>query len=112
MVSATIVQRDAHESRAEGAASPPAPSLRRWLPPEALPSAFFLAVAAVLVATGYPGWRVAALAAAAIVPPIGFYLASCGRTSWGDPRNCVNADAGQIARWPSCPSSRSSRGPR
>jgi signal transduction histidine kinase len=101
MVSTTVVQQHVPASRADGAASVPvlSPS-RRWLPPEALPSVYFLLVAAVLAFAGYPAWRISVVAAVAVVPPIGIYLLCTFASGHrGDPRNCVNADAEQIAWW-------------
>jgi signal transduction histidine kinase len=100
MVSTTVVQPTLHEGRADHAASAPAPSSRRWwLPPAAAPSAFYLLVASVLVAAGYPAWRIAVVGATAVVPTVSLYLCGLAPGRRGDPRNCVHADAGEIAWW-------------
>jgi two-component system, NtrC family, sensor histidine kinase HydH len=84
-----------------GAGTPRLGSALRWPRREdLLPLAYYLVVAAVLAATGYPAWRIAVLAVAAIAPPLGFYFCShAPGARRHDPRRCVNADAEQVAWW-------------
>jgi signal transduction histidine kinase len=58
-----------------------------------LPLAYYAAVAGVLAGSGYPGWRVAVVAAAAAVQQASFLV-----WSKRDIRRCVNADADELAQ--------------
>ncbi len=72
--------------------------LRRALPwlrrEEVLPVAYYAIVAAVLTAAGYPLWRIGVLAAAATVQQLNALTCPMRRNL----RQCVNADAEQMAR--------------
>ncbi len=99
MVSTTVLRQDASAIGADGAAGAPVHSPRRGPPPEVFPSVFLLTVAGALWSAGYPAWRIAVVAGAAAVPPINMLLVCRFAPARGDPRNCVNADAEQIAWW-------------
>ncbi len=82
-----------HAQSAEAAA--PVRRALRWPRHEDLaPLGYYLVVATVLAATGYPGWRIAILALAAAALQVN--SVACRR---GDVRQCVNADWDQIARF-------------
>jgi len=67
----------------------------RWPRREDLfPLGYYLVVATVLAATGYPGWRIAILALAAA--GLQAHSVAC---RMGDVRQCVNADWDEIARF-------------
>jgi two-component system sensor histidine kinase HydH len=73
---------------------------QRAPPREALlPLAYYAVVALVLAAFGHPGWRIAVLGVAVVVPPIGYTILACARGGPADPRRCVNADPGHAAWW-------------
>jgi signal transduction histidine kinase len=61
---------------------------------EVFPLAFYVVVAAVLAATGYPRWRIGVLALAATVQQVNALTCPMRRNL----RQCVNADAEQMAR--------------
>jgi signal transduction histidine kinase len=68
-----------------------------WLrSPDLFPLGFYVVVATVLTATGYPGWRIASLALAAAALQLSFV--ACRRGEVRQVRQCVNADWDQIAR--------------
>jgi signal transduction histidine kinase len=78
-------------------AAPAAPSAARWPPfHDLLPLAFYVVVVALLAAAGYPGSRIAVVAAAALLPRLILWRA---RSSRMHPKQCLNADAETVAWW-------------
>jgi two-component system sensor histidine kinase HydH len=99
MVASTLVQH-APGGPPEDARRAPGCGARFRLPrEELLPLAYYLVTGMVLAGVGYPAWRIGVLAAAAVLPPVGFYLVTCDPGGRGHPRRCVNADAEQLAWW-------------
>jgi len=68
-------------------------ALRRPSGEDVYPVAFYLAVAAVLAATGYTAWRIALVALAGVTLQVG----SLARRRRVEGRHCVNADMDQLA---------------
>jgi two-component system sensor histidine kinase HydH len=65
-----------------------------------LSAAYHGVVAVVLAAAGFPGWRIAVLALAAVLPRLQFQLFSAAPGSpRHDPRRCVNASPESVAWW-------------
>ncbi len=65
---------------------------------DVLPLAYYAVVASALAAAGFPGWRIAVLAFAAVFPRAQFYLlgAAPGSPRY-DPKRCVNATPDVVA---------------
>jgi signal transduction histidine kinase len=65
-----------------------------------LPASYYLIVGGVLAAAGFPGWRIAVLALAAVLPRAQFYLlgAAPGSPRY-DPKRCINAGPDAVAWW-------------
>ncbi len=83
--------------------SPRAPARRRLprpRPEDLIPAAYYAVVGGVLASAGFPAWRIAVLALAAVLPRAQFYLLSAapGAPRY-DPKRCVNADPCTVAWW-------------
>jgi signal transduction histidine kinase len=81
-----------------------APTVRgtwRWpRSDDLLPLGYYLAVAVVLAAVGYPSWRILALALTAVVPQAASSFFGCAPGARRhDPKRCVNAELDQVAWW-------------
>jgi signal transduction histidine kinase len=65
---------------------------------DALFVGYYVVIASVLAAAGYPSWRITLLAIPALVPRATFYLFSrAPGAPRHDPRRCVNADVEEVA---------------
>ena len=95
---ATLVQKEGVDgTRRSAAARRPLPLPRRE---DLLPVAYYGVVGVVLAAAGFPGWRIAVLALAAVLPRAQFYLFSAAPGSPRyDPKRCVNASPDNVAWW-------------
>ncbi len=95
---ATLVQPGSADRSATASAA------RRRLPrprrEDLIPVAYYLVVGGVLASAGFPAWRIAVLALAAVLPRAQFYLLSAapGAPRY-DPKRCVNAGPETVAWW-------------
>ncbi len=95
---ATLVQPDRADRSANAtAARRPLPGPHRE---DLIPIAYYFLVGALLAVAGFPAWRIAVLAFAAVLPRAQFYLVSAapGAPRY-DPKRCVNAGPGTVAWW-------------
>jgi signal transduction histidine kinase len=97
MVASTVVGF----SSSSWAVSHPAQRVWHRPPPETLlPLAFYALVAFVLAAAGYPGWRIAVMAVAVVVPQAALLALKMVRGARRDePKQCLNRDPDRVAWW-------------